>query len=161
MAVILTSPVEGLEVGDVYEGPNEQFHLEQGYARPKSRSKKAAPVVTSTGYVYDNADNPLNGDPTATPDATLPAPAPETFPHSEEPPAVPEVPVNLKLNATKDADLPAVAPETELGQEGRVAHLADYAFEDDAADEDAEPTAEELAAIEAGDEEPEDDANKA
>ncbi|MBC7594901.1 MAG: hypothetical protein H7288_13350, partial [Kineosporiaceae bacterium] len=47
MAIILTSPVEGLEAGDVYEGPNEAYHLENGYGKPKSgRSKKAAPVVT-------------------------------------------------------------------------------------------------------------------
>lgn len=32
MPVILTSPVEGLERGDTYEGPNEAWLLENGYA---------------------------------------------------------------------------------------------------------------------------------
>ena len=151
MAVILTSPVEGLNVGDTYEGPNEKFHLENGYARKATKSKAAAPVTTTTGYVYDESDNPLNGDPTPSGTATLPPAAPETHPHSKNAPKVPEVPVNLTLNGTPDADLPPVAPETLLGQEGREAHLSDYEFpEDPEGDDDAEPTEEELAAIEAG-----------
>ena len=151
MAVILTSPVEGLNPGDVYEGPNEAYHLEQGYAKAKSgRSKKAAPVVTTTGYEYDHSDNPLNGDPTPSGTAVLAAPAPETHPHSDAPPEVPVVDVNLTLNGTPDAKLAPVAPETLLGQEGRTAHLSDYDFEDADVDEDVEPTDAELANIEAG-----------
>lgn len=152
MAVILTSPVEGKQPGETYEGPNEAFHIQNGYARPANKSSRPQNSRTTADYKHEGDDNPLNGDPIPTADATLPAPAPETFPGRKTPPKPVIVPTNLSLNTTPDADLPPVAPETLLGQEGREAHLADInAYERPEGDDDeVEPTAEELAAIEAG-----------
>lgn len=53
MAVIVTTPVEGLSVGDTYEGPNEAFYLENGYVRavnPSDIPDLDHPKVPIDGY---------------------------------------------------------------------------------------------------------------
>lgn len=46
MTVILTSQVEGKQPGETYTGPNEAFHLAEGYAK---RARYKGPGLLNTG----------------------------------------------------------------------------------------------------------------
>lgn len=114
MAVILTSPVEGLQPGAEYTGPNELFHIQNGYAKPKTGTVPNERPLDPYVHV---AGNPLNGDWTDTTDAELPPAAPETYAGYETQPVPPVIAVGHIAGGTEDATLPPIAPETLLGQE--------------------------------------------
>lgn len=109
MAVILHDAVEGKSAGDTYEGPNEKFLVENGYARYKGKRKFDLDHPSGVDYVHgDSEELPFEATPTGplTPDPV----APETQIQAN-PPAAPE-PQGPAAPTVKVE--PAVAPETLL-----------------------------------------------
>lgn len=66
MAVIVLSPVEGLQPGETYEGPNEQFLVENGYAKNKGRRKFNLDRPTGIDYKHPEVAEPEAFGPTPT-----------------------------------------------------------------------------------------------
>lgn len=61
--VILHAPVEGLQVGDEYDGPNTEFHVVHGNARHKDKRKKGYdPYAKPKDIAYDFSDAPESSD---------------------------------------------------------------------------------------------------
>jgi hypothetical protein len=82
--VILLSPVEGLQVGDEYDGPNAEFHVVNGYARYKDKRKKSFdPYAEPKAVEYDHSNDPeISQDSAHTAPADPQPISPETVPNS-------------------------------------------------------------------------------
>lgn len=108
MAVILHDNVEGKSVGDTYEGPNEKFLVENGYARYKTKRKVNIDKIS--GVEYEHADVEAEGfTPTPTETSSVVV-SPETTIQATPPAAPQEQGPAAGTEVTK----PVPAPETLL-----------------------------------------------
>ncbi len=113
--VILHAPVEGLQVGDEYDGPNAEFHVVNGNARYKSaRAKGYDPYAKPKLVEYDHSNDPESSDdPAATQRAEQKPISEETVPNSSvadrnipEPEPVGDPTPTEQTTADKITDIP-------------------------------------------------------
>lgn len=113
--VILHAPVEGLQVGDEYDGPNAEYHVVEGNARYKDKRKKAPSPYDKPKLVeYDHGNDPEPSDaPASTQRAEQKPIAEETVTNSSvadrnipEPEPIEPAKPTEKTTADKITDIP-------------------------------------------------------
>lgn len=113
--ITLKQPIFGLAVGETYEGPNEQWAVEQGYATMVGFSGETG---NFTGATFTHGPEAPVSDfhATGTDDAVMPAP---DLSMANPPGSVPFFPVVVEPAArgTADGVFPPIDPATALGSE--------------------------------------------
>lgn len=111
MSVTVLSPVEGLQPGEKYTGPNEKFLVENGYAKWNGSRKFDIDKPTGIDYKHPEVAEPAAFGPSPTTAHNVPAPADETLVQVSRAaaPALPGPAVPTEVTGA-----PTPAPETLL-----------------------------------------------